>query len=962
MRPLRLSLAIAIILGVTASAAQANTTLFVAAGGSDNSNNCQGATAPCATLSHAVSQAASVPDTVTIQVGAGTFVGDVALTLFETGITINGAGTGATVIQGDNTAPAVDAGTVGAVQFSNLTITNPTANNSYPVVTSGPGADLTFTNVAIDDEETGGNAISDSGAAVTFSGGSLKTGNASGGATALVDSSSGAVTLTNTPVTVTGTGSGIQADGPVTISGAPVTLSNSSGGPAIQNSSNGAMTLTNVTVDEGAQAGGVITDGPLTISGGTVSLTNPNNGSPAIQANGSNQPTSIAASAVSSAGHGGGVTVEGQLTMSSDSIMLTNSGASQPAINSSASGVVTSLTSVTVVHAGTAPGVYADGPLSVSSSSFTLSNTNNSAPVVDSSASGAPTTLSGTTVQQAGNNSAVYADGPLGISGGSVTATNPNDSNPVVDAAGGNASASIGGATIAGAGTGPGVFADGLLTLAASSVTLTNASDNSNAVYSAASDGGTVTATTVNDAGTGSALYSTGSTNIADSAFQGNASGAPLIQLGDGGSGGHSDVIQRTSMTDRSAAQFALNAQNVNLILDSSLVAGGKGINFPVSATARALTVSGSTIDADLLGSRDGGFNSITASSQNSDAAHVVVEGSILVEAPAATQAGTTVINCTNTETPVTVQSSNGTINCGATGGNTFTSAVGSIFASPGVSYALNPSWSGVDSIPGGAITLPSGLTPSATDLLGNPRVLNGVGACTPGLQDKGAIELTGHAGVVPAPQIGIASAPAAGVPARFTASSNVAGSDTWSFSDGASGAGPSIAHTFASGGPAAAAVTVSAPGSCTGTASVGFDVLSKDTISALKLSPTSFKLPTSGKSPAVAARTTGGTIVTYTDSTAATTTFTVQLPGTGRVSGHSCVKATSHNKHAKHCTLYTSVRSFTRNDGAGAQRFRFTGRFSNGKLAAAKYRLQVVAANAAGTGAPVYANFTVKR
>jgi DNA-binding beta-propeller fold protein YncE len=89
---------------------------------------------------------------------------------------------------------------------------------------------------------------------------------------------------------------------------------------------------------------------------------------------------------------------------------------------------------------------------------------------------------------------------------------------------------------------------------------------------------------------------------------------------------------------------------------------------------------------------------------------------------------------------------------------------------------------------------------------------------------------------------------------------------------------------------------------------------------------------------------------VHYSLSEPAKTTFTVERKTTGRRSGHRCVKATRRNHKARHCTLYVLQRgSFTRQGGAGANAFKFTGRLRNRKLAVGAYRLVAVAADAAG-------------
>jgi hypothetical protein len=115
--------------------------------------------------------------------------------------------------------------------------------------------------------------------------------------------------------------------------------------------------------------------------------------------------------------------------------------------------------------------------------------------------------------------------------------------------------------------------------------------------------------------------------------------------------------------------------------------------------------------------------------------------------------------------------------------------------------------------------------------------------------------------------------------------------------------------------------------------------------ITNLKLTPATFR----------AAK---GTVVTYNDSVAATTTLTVQRQAVGRRKGGKCVKARTRPPKAKRCTRYVKVRSFTHADVAGANRLRLKDR----RLKPGAYRLRAVARNAAGAGKPATRRFRVKR
>jgi hypothetical protein len=134
--------------------------------------------------------------------------------------------------------------------------------------------------------------------------------------------------------------------------------------------------------------------------------------------------------------------------------------------------------------------------------------------------------------------------------------------------------------------------------------------------------------------------------------------------------------------------------------------------------------------------------------------------------------------------------------------------------------------------------------------------------------------------------------------------------------------------------------------------------------ISGFTLSRSRFAAARSGASAAAAALRPIGTRISYSDSEAATATFTVsaQLPGVRR--GGLCVKPPPHRRrssHLAHCTRTVTRGSFTHADVAGANGFEFTGRLNGHRLALGRYELSVRAVNSsAETGLPVSAGFRV--
>ena len=111
-------------------------------------------------------------------------------------------------------------------------------------------------------------------------------------------------------------------------------------------------------------------------------------------------------------------------------------------------------------------------------------------------------------------------------------------------------------------------------------------------------------------------------------------------------------------------------------------------------------------------------------------------------------------------------------------------------------------------------------------------------------------------------------------------------------------------------------------------------------------LTPKTFAALAKGASVAKSSR---GTTVTYTDTQAATTTFTVlRQIGTGVLSHGRCV-APPRGKapHGRRCTRFSTIGSFSHADVAGPNRFRFTGRVRGRTLKPGTYQLLSTPTNA---------------
>jgi hypothetical protein len=414
-------------------------------------------------------------------------------------------------------------------------------------------------------------------------------------------------------------------------------------------------------------------------------------------------------------------------------------------------------------------------------------------------------------------------------------------------------------------------------------------------------------------AGLGAIVLATKPTTSTDS----NIATSPLalapamVYLGSKGGSGlllQRDVISSPKVTEASLLVEG-GEEGTNATLDSSEVLGGlDGIKFEQKEKgASKLTVSASTIDANVRGTAEDapGVNGVfaQASTEPKATTTVVIQGSIVLEKQASiVEAGDTgSISCSYSAVPSEAQaagSGSGAIACASgTSGNTEVSPLSSLFPEPLAGYQLSPASSAVDSVPASAVALPFGL-PSSTDLAGNPRVVDGNGDCL-AVQDKGALELQGHsAPCPPAPPAGGGSKPPAPLP------------------------------------PALAGLTVS---------------------------PSALSAASKGATISKKHKRTFGAKVTYTDSEAATTTFTVLVKTAGRTQGHSCKKPSRHNKHGKRCTLYVTLGTFTHTDTAGANSFHFSGRLKGRKLATGSYKLVAVASNANGKSTPATATFKIK-
>jgi hypothetical protein len=135
-----------------------------------------------------------------------------------------------------------------------------------------------------------------------------------------------------------------------------------------------------------------------------------------------------------------------------------------------------------------------------------------------------------------------------------------------------------------------------------------------------------------------------------------------------------------------------------------------------------------------------------------------------------------------------------------------------------------------------------------------------------------------------------------------------------------------------------------------------------KPVISKLSLKPQSFLAAPKGPST-ISGRSKFGTVISYRDSQASRTTFTVFRKAAGVRKGRGCVAPPRRRgkSHPRTCTRYVRVGSFGHTDRVGANSLRFMGRVGGHRLAPGAYRQQLVPSASRSVGAAVLAAFTVK-
>ncbi len=255
----------------------ATTTLYVAQGGSDATNDCTSATAPCATISHAVAQAAS-GDSIEV---AGTVDDNVILPQnFGSLVITQWPGETAAIVDGTASGSVFSIGSGDTVTLDGLTIENGKAADGAGIANSGT---LTVEACAVVDNQGAGSqaygTIYNVGTlTVTGTTVSGNTGLAAGGG--IYNGTTASVTRSTISGNSAGLGGGIFTSGTLTVTGTTISGNTGlfAGGGGIVNSSgydagpqtNAALTVTDSTIADNTADGGP--GGGIDNDGGTVTL------------------------------------------------------------------------------------------------------------------------------------------------------------------------------------------------------------------------------------------------------------------------------------------------------------------------------------------------------------------------------------------------------------------------------------------------------------------------------------------------------------------------------------------------------------------------------------------------------------------------------------------------------------------------------------------------------------------
>jgi hypothetical protein len=142
------------------------------------------------------------------------------------------------------------------------------------------------------------------------------------------------------------------------------------------------------------------------------------------------------------------------------------------------------------------------------------------------------------------------------------------------------------------------------------------------------------------------------------------------------------------------------------------------------------------------------------------------------------------------------------------------------------------------------------------------------------------------------------------------------------------------------------------------------FEVQPAPRIAELRVKPESFRAEGGGVAATAGSKPAGAT-VSYRDSRAARTTFTVLRRSRGVRSGKRCVappKKPKSGDQSQRCIRFVPVWSFSHQDVVGSNHFHFSGRHNGTKLRPHRYRLRAVASMWGVSSKPKHLSLTIVR
>jgi hypothetical protein len=419
--------------------------------------------------------------------------------------------------------------------------------------------------------------------------------------------------------------------------------------------------------------------------------------------------------------------------------------------------------------------------------------------------------------------------------------------------------------------------------------------------------------------------------------------------------------IQRTSIHSSTGGGYALATNMVDLIVDSSLVAGGDAavLFSAANGAVRHATLRNDTIDS-------AGFYSTYASAGGMGSeADIAIDSSIVLDSQNSMHGdgdgSATSVTCTwsdvQTQTQ-TVSGGNGTIDCPSDplnlNHNSFTTTPSNLFVNlAGGDYHLAPTSPAIETGSPAALAGDE----STTDLDGNPRVNDGNFDCV-NARDKGAYEFVGTNTGTPVPQITAPASASPGTPVSFVGHATDEQPESalafhWTFSDGGSATTQSATHTFAAPGTYQASLDVTDACGHVGHAVKTVAVLAAQgppapdttgaTISDVSMTHRVFAVGS------LARKVPHGTRFLFTLSKPAAVKIVIEQPAKGRRVGSKCRRPSAKLRKKRSCTRYVRKGVLSATGVAGKNSVAFTGRLKRKALRPGKYRARITAKDAAG-------------